>query len=749
MTAPTIRPEVPIASVHDDVLLAVRDLTVTYGGDRGPQAALESVSFTIRPGQSYGLVGESGCGKSTVALAVMRYLPRNGRIAGGQILLEGQDLATLSGERLRGVRGNRLAMVYQDPASSLNPAMRIGDQLAEVYRNHGRLARPAALDASRQMLDTVQMRDPGSVMTRYPHQLSGGMQQRVVIAMALAANPALLILDEPTTGLDATVEAAVLDLVGDLRRELGTAILFISHNLAVVARLCERIGVLYAGRLVEEGPTREVFYAPRHPYTLGLLGCVPRFGVRKGSTRLLPIPGQMPRPGARGPGCRFMARCAYARDRCREEPPLLQPASGRGTRCWFWDELPATAAAYIDALAEGEVPGLAAEPAQQLTRPASGVRDPLTAAPTQGTPADPIRTGGDSLTDSKRSVPVLALDHLSKTFPGQGGPTVRAVEDVSLQVGRGRTFGLVGESGSGKSTLARVVAGLLPASSGQVSLDGSDVTVVAQRRSRQTLQRLQMVFQSPEATLNPSERIGTTLARSVRALGGLRGEALRQRVLALAASVNIDAALLQSYPRQLSGGQRQRVAIARAFAGDPELVLCDEPASALDVSVQAAILNLLVEIQERQGASYIFISHDLTVVRYLADDIGVMYLGRLVEVGPAERVFAPPFHPYTEMLFAAIPTLDFDRTPDAQDSELAPVGEVQRMPQQAADGPQPVAGETLAPGGCPFRLRCPRLLGPQCAEEPPWRETAEGHRFLCWIPAETLAADQRALGTRP
>ena len=748
MTAPTSRPDAPSASPHDDALLVVRDLTVTYGGDRGPQAALESVSFAIGPGESYGLVGESGCGKSTVALAVMRYLPRNGRLAGGQILLEGQDLATLSGERLRGVRGNRLAMVYQDPGSSLNPAMRIGEQLAEVYRNHGRLARPAALDASRQMLDKVQMRDPGSVMTRYPHQLSGGMQQRVVIAMALAANPALLILDEPTTGLDATVEAAVLDLVGDLRRELGTAILFISHNLAVVARLCERIGVLYAGRLVEEGPTRDVFYAPRHPYTLGLLGCVPRFGVRKGSTRLLPIPGQMPRPGARGPGCRFMARCSYARDRCREEPPLLQPASGRGTRCWFWDELPATAAAYIDALAEGEEPGHAPEAAHP-PQPTANTPALPSATPTPGTTVDPIRTGDALADDPRRAAPVLALDHLGKSFPGQGGPTVRAVQDVSLQVGRGRTFGLVGESGSGKSTLARVVAGLLPASSGQVSLDGSDVTVLAQRRSRQTLQRLQMVFQSPEATLNPSERIGTTLARSVRALGGLRGEALRQRVLALAASVNIDAALLQSYPRQLSGGQRQRVAIARAFAGDPELVLCDEPASALDVSVQAAILNLLVDIQERQGASYIFISHDLTVVRYLADDIGVMYLGRLVEVGPAERVFAPPFHPYTEMLFAAIPTLDFDRPPDSRGSESAPVGEVQRMPQQAADGPQPVAGETLAPGGCPFRLRCPRLLGPQCAEEPPWRETADGHRYLCWIPAETLAADQRALGTRP
>ena len=748
MTAPTPRPDVPTVPTHDDALLAVRDLTVTYGGDRGPQAALESVSFAIAPGQSYGLVGESGCGKSTVALAVMRYLPRNGRIAGGQILLEGQDLATLSGERLRGVRGNRLAMVYQDPGSSLNPAMRIGEQLAEVYRNHGRLARPAALDASRQMLDKVQMRDPGSVMTRYPHQLSGGMQQRVVIAMALAANPALLILDEPTTGLDATVEAAVLDLVGDLRRELGTAILFISHNLAVVARLCERIGVLYAGRLVEEGPTRDVFYAPRHPYTLGLLGCVPRFGVRKGSTRLLPIPGQMPRPGARGPGCRFMARCAYARDRCREEPPLLQPASGRGTRCWFWDELPATAAAYIGALADGEGPKPAAGAAQQ-SRPTLNTSDPQ-AGPTLTMPVVPVRAGDAIATDPWRSVPVLALDHLGKTFPSQGGPAVRAVQDVSLQVGRGRTFGLVGESGSGKSTLARVVAGLLPASSGQVSLDGSDVTVVAQRRSRQTLQRLQMVFQSPEATLNPSERIGTTLARSVRALGGLRGEALRQRVLALAAAVNIDSTLLESYPRQLSGGQRQRVAIARAFAGDPELVLCDEPASALDVSVQAAILNLLVDIQERQGASYIFISHDLTVVRYLADDIGVMYLGRLVEVGPAERVFAPPFHPYTEMLFAAIPTLDFDRPPAATDvTAPPPVGEVQRMPQQAADGPQPVVGEVLAPGGCPFRLRCPRLLGPQCAEEPPWRETADGHRYLCWIPAETLTVDQRALGTRP
>ncbi|HWE62311.1 MAG TPA: ABC transporter ATP-binding protein, partial [Chloroflexota bacterium] len=535
--------------------------------------------------------------------------------------------------------------------------------------------------------------------------------QRVVIALALASNPALLILDEPTTGLDATVEAAVLDLVAELRREYEAAILFISHNLAIVARMCDRIGVLYAGRMVEEGPTRQVFSAPRHPYTLGLLGCVPRFGVRKDSVRLVPIRGQMPGPGARGGSCTFAPRCPYVRDRCRQsEPPLLEPEPGRHSRCFFWNELPPTAADYIAQISEAQAT----------------------------TPRDTEEQGGHP---AAPRAPVLVTDQLAKTFSGGDGRVVQAVAGVSLQVRRGRTFGLVGESGSGKSTLARVVAGLLPATAGRVSLDGKDVTMVVERRSRDTLKRLQMVFQSPEATLNPQHRVGSILARSVRSFTGLRGAALRERIQMLAASVNLDPALLDRYPRQLSGGQRQRVAIARAFAGDPELVLCDEPASALDVSVQAAILNLLVDIQEQRKASYIFISHDLTVVRYLADDIGVMYLGQLVEVGPAERVFAPPFHPYTELLFSAIPTLELTAA-HAAPSGRATAG----MPAQAADGPQLTAGEALQPTGCPFRLRCPRVLGPKCAEDPPWRPTADGHAIRCWIPVETLAEDQRTLG---
>jgi len=710
-------------------LLSLEDVTITYRGADGRRDAVRNVSLAIRPREAYGVVGESGSGKSTLAYAAMRYLPANGRVSGGRILFEGRDVLALSRRELQRVRGGRIAMVYQDPGAALNPAMTVGEQVAEVYRVHGGLGTAGARRAAVEMLDRVRMPGAAAVAARYPHQLSGGMQQRAIIAMALATNPALLILDEPTTGLDATVEAAVLDLIAALRAEFDAAILFISHNLAVVARVCDRVGVLYAGELVEQGPTAQLFAAPRHPYTAGLIACVPRQGARKGVAPLVPIAGHMPRPGEGGPGCLFAPRCPLAREVCRaEHPPLIavQPGTGkmpalpvtpRGehpppvddigaggehlSRCFFWPDVRVPVA-----------PSTAGDEAVEATaRGGEGTQAP----------------GGVG------AAPLLAVAHGARRF-GPSSHPVRAVDDVSLEVERGQIFGLVGESGSGKSTLARCVAGLLALSAGRLTLDGTDISREVEHRDRASVRGVQMVFQSPAATLNPRQAVRQILGRAVRGLTERRGREAEQRVAELAALVGLDPALLDRRPEALSGGQRQRVAIARAFAGDPRVVLCDEPVSNLDVSVQAAVLNLLGDLQQRRQVSYVFISHDLGVVRYLADMVGVMYLGGLVEVGPVGRVFAPPFHPYTETLFAAMPTIDAAGAREMASPLLAGGG----MPS-AAD----------IPAGCPFHTRCPRSQGEQCRTAvPPWQQTAEGHAYRCWIPPTELAGLQNGEKSR-
>ena len=664
-------------------LLAVDRLTVSYRSERR-LSAVKDVSFEVHAREAYGLVGESGSGKSTIALAIMRYLAANGRVTSGGITFDGQDLLALSPGELRRLRGSRMAMVYQDPGAALNPTMTVGDQVAEVFAAHRPLDKAQALAAAVAMFERVRMPGAASVAARYPHQLSGGMQQRAIIAMALALNPSLLILDEPTTGLDATVEAAVLDLVSEIRREFEVAILLISHNLAVVSRLCDRVGVLYAGELVEQGPTAELFREPHHPYTAGLISCVPRFGMRKDTDPLIPIPGRMPRLGEEFPGCPYAPRCPLARERCHEEhPPLFDTTADRLARCFYWPE-----AAAI----------LRLHPAGPVAPP----QPPVTAV-------DPA-AGAEHI--------LLRVDDASVRF-GRGDRLVRAVNDVSLEVRPGEIFGLVGESGSGKSTIARCVAGLLSLDDGRLTLDGHDITMPVEGRERAVVRRIQMVFQSPEATLNPRQTVRQMLSRTVRALTERRGREIAGRVDELARMVHLDAALLDSYPGALSGGQRQRVAIARAFAGDPDIVLCDEPVSNLDVSIQATILTLLADLQASRSVSYVFISHDLAVVRYLADRLGVMYLGTVVEAGPVDRVFEPPFHPYTETLFAAMPSLD---------GVVAPI--------RAEVG---AASQASIPTGCPFHTRCPRFLGEQCVTQvPPWQETAEGHGYRCWIPPDEL-----------
>ncbi len=648
-----------------DNTLAVRDLTISYvlRGER--RRILENVSFNVEAGGAYGLVGESGCGKSTVAHAIVRYLPVNAVVENGSIEVCSRDVLALTERGLQAWRGTEVAMVYQDPATALNPTLRIGVQVAEILRARHRLARPEALSRAQELLEQVSIVDAASVLRRYPHELSGGQQQRVVIAMALAADPALLVLDEPTTGLDATVEAEVLDLIAELRARLNAAILFISHNLALVSQVCGRIGILYSGRIVEEGPSSEVLTDPRHPYTLGLVRCVPTVAIGAQRAKLSPIRGSLPAPGAQLPGCRFEPRCPIAVSQCSAgEPPLLVIGQARLSACFFSDKV-------------AEIPAPAA--VLQTTRRRSGR-------------------------------PLLVVEGLQKRFGN-----ARACDDVSFSLHEGEILGVVGESGSGKTTLARCIVGLVQPDAGVIAVNGERVAGRVQGRKRQVLEALQMVFQNPDSTLNPRHTTRRVLSRAVSKLHGERS------VDELAREARLEQHHLDVRTVQLSGGLKQRAAIARAFAGRPALVVCDEPVSALDVSVQAAVLNLLADLSSEEGVAYLFISHDLGVVRYLADRIMVMYLGQIVEVGDADDIFGGPQHPYTQALLSAVPTLD-------------PSSRRQRI---LLSGTRPSPGNL--PIGCRFHTRCARAVAGLCAEvPPPWREAGNGHVIRCHIPVEEL-----------
>ena len=666
-------------TVTTTAALELTDLDVVYRVRGYDRQVLRGVSFAIGRGESYGLVGESGCGKSTAALAIVRYLPRNGRVSSGSITVAGTDAVALSGGALREFHARSVSMVYQSPGAALNPSMRVGAQVVEAFTVLG-VPRREAIERTRDALIRVQIADPDSVMNRYPHQLSGGMQQRAVIAMALAKDPGLLILDEPTTGLDATVEAEVLDLVSQLQAELSTSVLFISHNLGVISKMCSRVGVLYAGRLVEEGLVDTVLQDPRHPYTVGLLRCIPRGGVRKDHGRLDTIAGFLPSIGADLSGCVFADRCALADDRCRtEEPPLIRVDAGHESRCWYHErarDLPRVEAADI------ELP-----------------------------PVD------------RDAAPLVELHELTKIFR-QRGQEVHALTGVSAAIWPGETLGLVGESGSGKTTLARTLLGIVAPTTGTATLEGTVLPSRYQKRSKADLRALQIVFQNPDSALNRRHSVRRILLRSLKKLAGVGGNVAESRMSELAHRVRLTERTLTQKPVQLSGGLKQRVAIARAFAGDPKLVVCDEPTSALDVSVQAAILNLLVELQAEKQVSYLFISHDLGVVRYISDRIAVLYLGRVQELGPADVVFDGPHHPYTEALLSAVPTIDG--------------GGRDRI---RLEGDIPSAAEP--PTGCVFHTRCPRFLGPVCVEqEPPLVEAEPGHLMRCHIPIEELRALQ-------
>lgn len=661
--------------------LEVKDLRLAYRVRGRDREAIRGVTFTINRGESYGLVGESGCGKSTIAYAAMRYLPSNGKITSGSVVLDGNDMLKLDGEQLRKLRATSASMVYQNPGTALNPTIRAGNQLIESFLTAG-VPKHEARERALAMLRRVQISDPNGVMTRYPHQLSGGMQQRVVIAMALASDPALLILDEPTTGLDATVEAEVLDLIRELRATFGTSVLFISHNLGVIARMCDRVGVLYAGRMVEEGPAWELLTNPRHPYTVGLLRCIPRWGLSKELGALDTIPGFPPGIGATVKACVFADRCGLVQDICRTTEPGLDPVSeAHLSRCHF-----------------------------------SNIAQTLPRAERDMVPRPPVPETGRS---------ALSIHNLRRTMTQQGN-SFQALAGIDLEIAAGEVFGLVGESGSGKTTLARSVIGLgVPDAGSEIDLEGQKLPPRVGQRTREQVRAIQIVFQNPDASLNRRKSVSQILGRALTKLTGVHGERRLQRIVELSESVRLDAGLLDALPRQLSGGLKQRVGIARAFAGSPHLVICDEPTSALDVSVQAAILNLLVRLQRDRNLSYIFISHDLGVVRYISDRIGVMYLGRLMEVGPADVVFSPPHHPYTEALLSAAPSL-----------------EVKEEHRIRLEGDVPSAAKP--PSGCVFHTRCPRKIGAICEQEqPPLAEEEPGHFIRCHIPIEELRRLQR------
>ncbi|MEQ6247902.1 ABC transporter ATP-binding protein [Sulfitobacter sp. HNIBRBA3233] len=675
---------------YDGPILEIDKLSISFFTRLREIPAVMDFSVAVQPGEAVGLVGESGCGKSTVALGVMQDLGKNGRIVGGSIKFKGRDLAEMSDEELRDIRGSEIAMIYQEPMASLNPAMRIGKQLMEVPMIHAGMSEKEAYERALQVVTDVKLPDPKRILQAYPHQLSGGQQQRIVIAMALMSEPSLLILDEPTTALDVTVEAAVVELVKDLGKKYGTSMLFISHNLGLVLETCDRICVMYSGEAVERGSIADVFDEMQHPYTQALFRSIPLPGADKNARPLVAIPGNFPLPHERPDGCNFGPRCNYFEaGRCdRGTIPMLDvPGNERhATRCVKFDEIDWNA-----------------PPEDAIVKQKGEVGDVIL-----------------KMQDLKKYYQVAA----NALFGGGQTKVVKANETLSFEARESETLAIVGESGCGKSTFAKVLMGLETATDGQILLDNKSIgDVPIEKRTTQNVADVQMIFQNPFDTLNPSMSVGRQIVRALEIFQIGKNEKERwQRMLELLDLVKLPREFATRMPRQLSGGQKQRVGVARAFAGDARIVVADEPTSALDVSVQAAVTDLLMEIQREQKTTLLFISHDLSIVRYLADRVMVMYLGHVVELGTTQQVFSPPYHPYTEALLSAVPIADTR----VKKKSIVLEGEI-----PSAMNP---------PSGCPFQTRCgwkSKVPGNLCETEvPPMRKMADGHQVKCHLSQE-------------
>jgi peptide/nickel transport system ATP-binding protein len=814
-------------------LLDIRDLRTEIRLRRATVHAIDGVSLSLAPGECLGIVGESGSGKTMTALSIMRLLPGGGEVVGGAIVVDGVDVARLSETGMEDVRGNLIGMIFQDPLTSLNPTMSIGDQIAESVRLHRGASKAAALERAIEVLGLVGMPRPAERVSQYPHQLSGGMRQRVMIAMALACEPKLLIADEPTTALDVTIQKQILELIDSLRRRLGMAVILVTHDLGVIAGTADRVAVMYAGRIVETGTTASIFANPRHPYTEALFEALPERAavVAEGSDlvsgragrRLYNIPGQPPDLTAPPHGCKFAARCRYVREECRQTEPSLTEAGGsHAYRCFFPVgrdiDLGMPAAHDLEGLqiagdsqdqsigiqnpqdlqdlqdqnqkARGGDGGLGGyfrrgssgrsaeiSPAASASPEAGdvlgdGVTDPESlrdGSGTSGVPAggrvpagggaaadsgaargdsaalrDGSAVGGDGAagagaagvvvagngavrdTSGSAGDAVLVVSHLIKNFRVTAGAVIQrrvgevsAVADVSFAIPTGSTFGLVGESGCGKTTVGRLIVGLEKPSGGSIVLGGRDLASLPRRERRRQARLVQMMFQDSYASMDPRMRVGTILREPMIIQRDGNRSSQTKRVSALLDEVGLPAASAERYPHEFSGGQRQRLGLARALMLRPSMIVADEPVSALDVSIQAQILNLMLDLQREHGLTYLFISHDLSVVRYMADVIGVMYLGKLVEVGPADGVYSTPVHPYTRGLIDTVPVAD-------------PVLE-RAKENQGVQGELPSA--VAPPSGCRFRTRCPRAQDLCAAEEPPLRPfTADGHLAACHFP---------------
>ena len=675
-----------MSAPSDDILLSVRDLQVHFGPVSNPVRAVDGVSFEIRRGESFALLGESGCGKSVTALALLQLVPAPaGRITGGEVWFDGTDLLDLSELQMRTVRGRRISMIFQEPMTSLNPVMSVGEQIGEVLEQHLGLRGRARRDRSIELLDAVGLPAPARRVNDYPHQLSGGMKQRVMIAMALAGEPDLLVADEPTTALDVTIQAQVLELLAKIQQDTGMAILFITHDLGVVADTMDHVAVMYAGQVVERAPRRAFFDQPLHPYSKKLFAAVP--GGHKRGQPLETIRGSVPPLDRRFTACRFVDRCDEAWPRCHEQlPPWIEQAADGETR----------AVRCLRYAPDIEVPALAG------VTPAAGQ-----GAGAASPPADGL---------------LLQVRDLKVHFPIRKGVFRRtvghvyAVDGVDLEVATGRTVALVGESGCGKTTAGKAILQLIRPTAGTVRYRDQELTRLKGRALRRQRAHMQIIFQDPFSSMDPRMLVRNILEEGIRAQAIAASAAERaRRVESLLAHVGLPANAAQRYPHEFSGGQRQRIAIARALAVNPGFIVCDEPTSALDVSVQAQTLNLLKDLQEKMGLSYLFITHNLSVVDYLAHEVAVMYLGRIVEQGPVEAIMQNPKHPYTRALLSAVPTID------EQDGR-----EVIRL---SGELPSPIH----PPKGCHFHPRCPEAM-PQCRDSyPPVSQPDAAHRVRCFL----------------
>lgn len=672
---------------YDGPILEIENLSISFFTRLFEIPAVMDFSCVVQPGEAMGLVGESGCGKSTVALGILQDLGVNGRIVGGTIKFKGRDLTQMSEAELRAVRGSEIAMIYQEPMASLNPAMKIGKQLMEVPMIHEATSASDARDLALEVISDVRLPDPERMFSSYPHQLSGGQQQRIVIAMALMSKPSLLILDEPTTALDVTVEAGIVELVKNLGAKYGTSMLFISHNLGLVLEVCDRICVMYSGEAVETGAIGDVFDKMRHPYTQALFRSIPLPGADKNARPLVAIPGNFPLPHERPNGCNFGPRCDYFEEgRCNVGDIAMRVFDEENrhySRCLKFEEIDWNAKSL------GKDRGEAAKTGDVVLR----------------------------IEDLKKHYQVSA----NVLFTTGKKKVVKANEALTFEARESETLAIVGESGCGKSTFAKVLMGLETATEGVIELDGNQIqnTSIDQRRTG-TVSSIQMVFQNPFDTLNPSMTVGRQIIRALEVFKiGNSEEERHEQMLELLDLVKLPREFANRMPRQLSGGQKQRVGIARAFAGKARIVVADEPVSALDVSVQAAVTDLLMEIQRREKTTLLFISHDLSIVRYLSDRVLVMYLGHIVELGSTDQVFAPPYHPYTEALLSAVPIADTN----VEKQHIVLEGDI-----PSAMNP---------PSGCPFQTRCrwkSCVPGNRCETEVPKRQfLADGHYIKCHL----------------